>query len=105
MVQLKPSQTRNFGTQAQKTIRKRKRFVCVFSHLRENGSYKVKNKRCKTTLWQHFITQRIVDKWNSLPTEVTEAPNLISVKNRVDLLMRDHMYSLEEPPTNIRSGN
>ena len=46
-----------------------------------------------------------MDRWNSLTAEVAEAPSLNAFKTRVDLLMRDHMYSLEEPPTSIRSGN
>ena len=29
-------------------------------------SYKLKKQRCNTTLRQHFFTQRIVDRWNSL---------------------------------------
>ena len=53
---------------------------------------------------QHFFTQRIVARWNSLPAEVAEAPSLNAFKNRVDLFMRDYMYNLEELPTNIRSG-
>ena len=46
-----------------------------------------------------------MDKWNSLPEEIAEAPNLNAYKNIVDLFMDDYMYSLEEPPTSIRSGN
>ena len=37
--------------------------------------YKLKKQRCNTTLQQHFVTQRIVDRWNSLPAEVAEAPS------------------------------
>ena len=64
-------------------------------------SYKLKKQKCNTTLWQYFFTQRIVDRWNSLPAEVAEAPSLNASKNRVDLFMRDYMYSLEEPPIGI----
>ena len=39
-------------------------------------SYKLKKQRCNTTLRQHFFIQRIVDRWNSLPAEVAEAPSL-----------------------------
>ena len=68
-------------------------------------SYKLKIHRCNTTLWQHFFTQRIMDRWNSLPAEVAKAPNLNTCKNRVDLFTHDNMYSLEEPLTSIRSWN
>ena len=67
--------------------------------------YKLKKQRCNTTLRQHFFTQRIVDRLNSLPAEVAEAPSLNAFKNRVDVFMSDYMYNLEEPPTSIRSGN
>ena len=64
-------------------------------------SYKLKKQRCNTTLRQHFFTLRIVDRWNSLPAEVAEAPSLNAFKNRVNLLMRDYRYSLEESLTSI----
>ena len=41
--------------------------------------------------WQHFFIQGIVDRWNSLPAEVAEAPSLNAFKNRVDLFMRDYV--------------
>ena len=62
-------------------------------------SYKLKKQRCNATFRQNFFTQRIVDRWNSLPAEVTEAPSLNAFKNTVDLFMRDYMYGLEELPT------
>ena len=68
-------------------------------------SYKLKKQRCNTTLRQHFFIHRIVERWNSLPTEFAETPSLNAFKNRIDLLMNDHLYSLEEPPISIRSGN
>ena len=57
-------------------------------------SYKLKKQRCNTMLRQHFFTQRIVYRWNSLPAEIAEAPSLNAFKNRVDLFMHDYMYSL-----------
>ena len=65
-------------------------------------SYKLKNQRCNTTLQQHFFTFKM---WTD--GIVADASNLNTFKNRVsvDLFMHDYMYSLEEPPTSIRSGN
>ena len=40
---------------------------------------------------------------NSLPAEDAEAPSLNTFKDRVDLFVRDYMYSLEEPLTIIIS--
>ena len=44
-------------------------------------SYKLKKQRCNTMLQQHFFTQRIMDRWNSLPAEVAEAPSMNTFKN------------------------
>ena len=63
-------------------------------------SFKLKIQRCNTTLRQHFFTHRIVDR-----ADVAEALSLNAFKNRVDLFMRDYIYSLEGPSTSIRSGN
>ena len=57
-------------------------------------SYKEKKQKYNTTFWQHFFTQRIVDRWNSLPAEVAEAPSSLNAfKNRVDIVTPDYMYS------------
>ena len=55
-------------------------------------SYKLKKERCNTILRQHFFTQRIMDRWNSLPAEVAKVPSLNAFKNRVDLFMHDYIY-------------
>ena len=68
-------------------------------------NYKLKKQRCNTMLRQHLFTQRIVDRWNSVPAEVARAPSLNAFKNRVDLFLSDYMYILEELSTSTRSGN
>ena len=46
--------------------------------------YKIVKKRCKTELRRNFFSQRIIDTWNKLPSEVVEADNINTFKNRLD---------------------
>ena len=86
-------------------------FKCTHNIYKHSDSLLELDSRTNTrvtnyaTLQQHLFTQRLVDIWNSLPAEVAEAPSLNAFNNRVDLFMREYMYSLEEPLTTIRSGN
>jgi hypothetical protein len=51
--------------------------------------YKLKKNRCNTTLRQHFFTQRVINRWNSLPASVIEAPSLNAFKNRIDIHLKN----------------
>jgi ribonuclease P/MRP protein subunit RPP40 len=47
-------------------------------------SYKLVKKRCNGELRKQFFTQRVVNRWNSLPQYVVEADSINSFKNRLD---------------------
>ena len=64
--------------------------------------YKLEKQRCTTSLRPKFFTQRVVERWNKLPVQVVEAPSVNTLKNRLDSLMQEYVYRLEEPPTHIR---
>ena len=66
-------------------------------------SYKLLKPRVETTLRQNFFTQRVIERWNSLPANVVEAPSVNAFKNRLDAVMSSYMHSVEVPPTHIRS--
>ena len=66
-------------------------------------SYNLLKPRVETTLRQNFFTQRVIERWNALPADVVEAPSLNAFKNRFDAVMSSYMYSVEVPPTQIRS--
>ena len=55
--------------------------------------YKLKKQRCNTTHRQYVFTQKMVDRWNSLPAEVAEAPSMNAFKHRTGLFMRGYMWS------------
>ena len=41
-------------------------------------------KTAKTTLRQHFFSNRIIDQWNGLPNSMKDASSVISFKNMYD---------------------
>ena len=46
--------------------------------------------RCKSALRSHFFSHRVVNVWNSLPEEVVSAPNINTMKARLDKLWENH---------------
>ena len=63
---------------------------------------KLEKQRCKTSLRQKFFTQSVLERWNKVPVQVVEAPSVNVFKNRIDSLMQEYAYRVEEPPTHIR---
>ena len=49
----------------------------------------------KTRLYQTFFTNRIINCWNKLPSEIVSASSLNAFKNQIDKHLRKHMYSIE----------
>ena len=51
-------------------------------------SLKIRGSRFKTELRRNFFTQRVVNLWNSLPSEAVEAPSLNIFKIKIDSFLR-----------------
>ena len=49
-----------------------------------NNNNKLFKSRCNTKMFQHFFTNRIINKWNSLPREIVCAESLNLFKNKLD---------------------
>ena len=49
-----------------------------------NNDNKLFKHRCNTNKFLHFFTNRIINKWNSLPREIVCADSLNSFKNKLD---------------------
>ena len=47
-------------------------------------SLKIRGSRLRTDLRRNFFTQRVVNLWNSLPSEAVEATSLNVFKARID---------------------
>ena len=61
---------------------------------------KLEKMAFKTTVRQKFFTNRIVEPWNKLPSNVIEAPSINAFKNRFDKLW-GRMISMNTKGTEI----
>ena len=56
---------------------------------------KIFKKRYRLRVRGHFFSNRIVDGWNDLPTEVVTAPSLNLFKSRLNKCWKGHPYKSE----------
>ena len=61
------------------------------SATRSNG-YKLAVPRCRLELHRRFWSVRCVQRWNSLPAEVVQAPSLESFKRRLDAHLSELLF-------------
>jgi hypothetical protein len=54
--------------------------------------FKLEKQYCRTSLRQHFFSNRIVDTWNALDNDTVAASTLNCFKNRIDLIFQDYMH-------------
>ena len=47
---------------------------------------KLQKKYCRTSIRQHFFSERVIATWNGLPSEVVMAPSLASFKHKLNSL-------------------
>ena len=52
-------------------------------------SLKIRGSRFRTELRRNFFTQRVVNLWNSLPSEAVEAPSLNIFKKKIDSFLKN----------------
>ena len=50
---------------------------------------KIKKPKFKTSLRQKFFTNRVMEQWNKLPSNLIEAPSTNAFKNRFDKIWED----------------
>ena len=53
---------------------------------------KLFKKRVNTKKCMSFFTNRIINIWNGLPSEVVNADGLNAFKNKIDILLTDNKY-------------
>ena len=54
-----------------------------------------KKKITNKSRFRNFFTNRVVLKWNSLPSDIVEAKSLNEFKNKFDALNKDIMYATD----------
>ena len=57
--------------------------------------YKINKQFTNTTKFKNFFSNRVVNKWNSLPYEIVQSKTINEFKNRFDLLNKDIMYKID----------
>lgn len=62
-------------------------FQLVDNNRTRGHRYKLVKNRCRTELRKRFFSQRVIDVWNKLPSEVVESDSVNSFKNRLDKVL------------------
>ena len=57
--------------------------------------HKINKKFTNKSRFRNFFTNRVVLKWNSLPSDIVEAKSLNEFKNKFDALNKDIMYATD----------
>ncbi len=57
-----------------------------------NNGFKITKERCTSRVRKDFLGNRVVNAWNSLPSEVVQAPSLNSFKARLDKYWESYHY-------------
>ena len=55
-------------------------------------NFKMKKVPLKTTIHQHFFSNRVVNNWNSFPFDVVNATSINSFKDKLDKCWENSMY-------------
>ena len=58
-------------------------------------NYKLTKTRTKTNLHAHFFTNRVINPWNNLPSNIVSAETINSFKNNLDKYWEHLMYSVD----------
>ena len=53
---------------------------------------KLFKKRCRLNLRKNYFSQRVIDQWNRLPTNLVTAPSLNAFKSRLNKFWKDHPF-------------
>ena len=68
-------------------------FLCIMMYQQylANG-YKVIKKFCHVNVRKYSFSQQVVNDWNSLPTEVVQAPDVESFETKLDLFWNQFRF-------------
>ena len=71
--------------------------LATYKATRNQGN-KIRLRHCKTDIRKYSFSHRIVERWNTLPKEIKEAPSVNAFKNRLDTNPKlvDRFYNYDE---------
>ena len=56
---------------------------------------KLLKKSCKANARQNYVSNRVVNTWNKIPSSIVNVPSLNSFKAMLDNLWKEYKYSVE----------
>jgi len=71
------------------------------SSITRGHNLKLSRLTCRSRVRHDYFSQRIVEYWNSLPSDVVNASSVNSFKGRLDKHWKDFMFTLELPPRTV----
>ena len=60
-------------------------------------NFKIIKQRANKSKYSHFFTNRIVNRWNKLPSSIVNASSINNFKNQLDAHYKNIMYSINIP--------
>ena len=70
-------------------------FTFNTSSITRSNGFKITKVRTNTSLFKNFFTNRIVNPWNSLPTDVVNVETVNAFKNSLDRHLQSIMYDVK----------
>jgi len=71
------------------------------SSITRGHNLKLSRLTCRSRVRHDYFSQRIVEYWNSLLSDVVNASSVNSFKGRLDKHWKDFMFTLELPPRTV----
>ena len=70
--------------------------TCTHSVQTRGHNKKLNKEYSRLDIRKHLFTQRIVNTWNNLPSNIVNAPDTHTFKRLLDDFMSCHMYLFDE---------
>jgi len=77
--------------------------VMANSSITSGHNLKLSRLTCRRRIRHDYFSQRIVEYWNGLPSDVVNASSVNSFKGRLDRHRMEFMFSLELPKRTVTS--
>ncbi|KAJ3653056.1 hypothetical protein Zmor_018974 [Zophobas morio] len=74
-----------FQAMSNKSSPIRKLFILNSHTLTRGHSFKLAKEKFKTTVRQHFLSNRVFQQWNSLPEEIVSSQSTMAFKIKYDI--------------------
>jgi len=77
--------------------------VMANNSITRGHNLKLFRQTCRSRIRHDYFSQRIVEFWNGLPSDVVNASTVNSFKGRLDKHWEEYMFALELPPRSVTS--